>query len=373
MRVALVVHRFPEASEGFLVDHALGLLAERIDVHVVADRVDRASLPAALVGRTHATPTTPGQLATAAARHPLVAARHGGRGPRALARDLPLLALRPDVVHTEFLTSARDRTHLPELLGCRLTSSIRGYDVAYAGLADPDHYAATWPALRAVHVLGHDLWARARERGAPDDLPHTYIPPAVDAEAIPTASPGGEGALRLLAVGRLHWKKGHHHVLAAVALVRRRGVDARLRIVGAGAQLEEVAFARHQLGLDGVVELVGGLDRDAARAELADAHVFVHGAVSEGFGNAVLEAQAAALPVVCTDAEGLAENVVDGETGFVVPRRNPAAMADALVRLAADPELRVRMGRAGRARVATQFTPTAQRTAFADFFRSVVA
>ena len=373
MRVALVVHQFPVASEGFLVDHATGLLAEGVDVHVVADRVDRAALPPALVDRTHATATTPGQLATALARHPLLAAHHGRRGPRALARDLPLLALRPDVVHTEFLTLARDRTHLPDLLGCRLTSSIRGYDVAYAGLADPDHYAGTWPALRAVHVLGQDLWARARERGAPDDLAHTFIPPAVDAASIPTASTGEEGPLRLVAVGRLHWKKGHHHVLAALALVRQRGVDARLRIVGDGAQLEEVAFARHQLGLDGVVELLGGLDREAAHAELAGAHVFVHGALTEGFGNAVLEAQAAELPVVCTDAEGLAENVEDGVTGVVVPRRDPAAMADALLRLAADPPLRVRMGRAGRERVATQFTPVAQRAAFADFFRSVVA
>ena len=344
-----MVHRFPEASEGFLVDHALGLLAGGIDVHVVAAQVDRSALPPELRDRVHRRP--------------------GIRG----LRHLPLLRLRPDVVHTEFLTIAREHVRVPTLLRCRLTSSIRGYDVAYAGLADPDHYADTWPALRAVHVLGDDLWARALQRGCPADLPHATIPPAVDAEAIPTASPGGDGPLRLLAVGRLHWKKGHHHVLAALALARQRGVDARLRIVGAGAQLEEVAFARHQLGLDGVVELVGGLDRDAAREELAGAHVFVHGAVSEGFGNAVLEAQAAALPVVCTDAEGLAENVDDGVTGIVVPRRDPAAMADALARLAADPELRVRMGRAGLERVATRFTPEAQQAAFLAFFRSVVA
>jgi glycosyltransferase involved in cell wall biosynthesis len=86
----------------------------------------------------------------------------------------------------------------------------------------------------------------------------------------------------------------------------------------------------------------------------------------------VLEAQAAGLPVVCTDAEGLAENVLDGVTGLVVPRRDPVAMADALAHLAADPARRVAMGAAGRDRAVTSFTPAAQQAAFLDFFTRVV-
>lgn len=372
MRVALVVHRFPERSEGFLVDHALGLLAEGIDVHVVADVV--GEVPAGLEGRVHAAPAGRArrpQQALAVARHPLAALRHLARtrSAAATARDLPLARLRPDVVHTEFLTLAVHRTHLPAALGCRLTSSVRGYDVAYAGLDDPGHYDHVWPALSAIHVLGDDVWRRAVERGCPEDLPHTAIPPAVG--DVPAADPGGDGPLRLVSVGRLHWKKGHHHVLAAVALLRDRGVDARLRIVGDGPELEAVAFARHQLGLDDHVDLVRGLDRPAAWQELARAQAFVHGAVSEGFGNAVLEAQAAGLPVVTTDAEGLAENIEPGVTGLLVPRRDPEAMADALAELAADPARRVAMGEAGRRRARERFRPEDQRAAFAAFFRGV--
>jgi colanic acid/amylovoran biosynthesis glycosyltransferase len=381
MRVALVVHQFPEPSEGFLVDHALGLLAEGLDVHVVADQVDRAEiqrLAPALTDRVHRTPGRAG-LPAAAAAHPVATLRHLRRIPgrsrarlAALTRDLPLLGLRPDVVHTEFVTLARDRTHLPATLGCRLTTSVRGYDVAYAGLADPDHYTATWPALTAVHVLGADLWTRAQERGCPPDLAHQVISPAVDVDRVSPADPGGDGPLRLLSVGRLHWKKGHHHVLAALAHLVADGHEATLRIVGDGPDLEAVAFARHQLGLDDRVELVGGIDRAAVGEELGRAQVFVHGAVTEGFGNAVLEAQAAGLPVVCTDAEGLTENVDDGLTGMVVPRRDPVAMAEALRALAVDPQRRVTLGRAGRERVAAHFTPEAQRAAFAAFFRAAV-
>ena len=384
MRVALVVHRFPERSEGFLVDHALGLLAAGVDVHVVADTVDadavRERAPE-LAGRVHANPTGAGGRRAVAVRtgidvlrRPGVALRHALRlrgvegAVAALARDLPLVALAPAVVHTEFLTLARHRTHLPATLGCVLTSSVRGYDVAYAGLDDPGFYDHVWPALTALHVLGDDLWAQARRRGAPEDLAHTAIPPAVDAAAVPTARPAGLGPLRLVSVGRLHWKKGHHHALAALRLLRDAGVDARLRIVGDGPELEQIAFARHQLGLDDHVDLVRGLDRPGAWAELAEAHVLVHAAVSEGFGNAVLEAQAAGLPVVTTDAEGLAANVEDGVTGLVVPRRDPAALAAAVQELAADPERRVAMGRAGRERAATRFRPQDQHAAFVTFF-----
>ncbi len=106
--------------------------------------------------------------------------------------------------------------------------------------------------------------------------------------------------------------------------------------------------------------------------ELADAHLFVHAAVTEGFGNAVLEAQAAGLPVVCTDAEGLAENVDPGVTGIVVPRRDPVALAEAIVELAGDPERRVALGEAGKRRATEHFRPADQRAAFAAFFRQVV-
>jgi len=283
MRVALVVHRFPERSEGFLVDHALGLLAEGIDVHVVADTVDATALATQapdLVDRVHRSPAgRPRRVSVALAvlrgalRAPVATLRYLSRSRRLgpgraarLARDLPLVALAPDVAHTEFLTLARSRTHLPSALGCRLTSSVRGYDVAYAFLDESGAYDAVWPALTALHVLGDDVWRRAQQRGCPPTIDHSVITPAVDAAAVPQADPSGTGPLRLVSVGRLHWKKGHHHVLAAVARLRAEGVEATLRIVGDGPELESVAFARHQLGHYDVDTFVRDRDRAVAWA-----------------------------------------------------------------------------------------------------------
>lgn len=145
------------------------------------------------------------------------------------------------------------------------------------------------------------------------------------------------------------------------------------RLVGGGPYYGPLAFLRHELELEKCVQLLGPQPQAAILDHLAWADVFLHTAVSEGFGNAVLEAQAMHLPVVCSDAGGLPENVVNGKTGFVVPRRSPQALAEKLICLAHNPDLRQRMGRAGRQRVQKQFQLQDQIEAFDQFFRQVLA
>ncbi|NDJ35770.1 MAG: glycosyltransferase, partial [Chloroflexi bacterium] len=101
--------------------------------------------------------------------------------------------------------------------------------------------------------------------------------------------------------------------------------------------------------------------------------VLLHLAWSEGFGNAPLEAQAMGVPVVASDAGGLPENIADGVTGFIVPRRDPAAAAEKLALLARSPDLRARMGQAGRARVRAAFTLDRQIAAWVRLYGAVVA
>ncbi len=82
---------------------------------------------------------------------------------------------------------------------------------------------------------------------------------------------------------------------------------------------------------------------------------------NEGFSNAILESMRAGLPMIVTDIGGNAEAVVDGETGFVVPPADPAALAAALLRLAQDPALRRKLGAAGRERVSDRLHPRCMR------------
>jgi hypothetical protein len=106
---------------------------------------------------------------------------------------------------------------------------------------------------------------------------------------------------------------------------------------------------------------------------LAWADVLVHPSLTEAFGVAVIEAQAMGLPVVCSDAGGLPENVEHEVTGFVVGRRDPEGIADRLAELARDASLRRRMGRAARRRAETVLSLEHQLDGFEQLYEDLLA
>lgn len=404
--LVLIVPSFPQLSETFIVSKFLGLVERGWDIHVVCARSDQSEwkrFPALqqrnLYKRIHITWSTepkwqaglqaPIAFVRCAARAPHLTRQYLVLGWRLLqfkiARqfylDAKLLELQPDLIHFEFGALAVERMYLRKLLNCPITVSFRGYDINYVGLDIPGFYAQVWDKANALHLLGNDLWRRALRRGCPPDKPHRLIPPAIDttffdhnrvANSVIHNDVSNQ-PLRILSVGRLAWKKGYEFALQAVRELVSQGVDCRYTIVGDGDYLGPIAFTRHELELEGIVEFAGPLSREEVRAQMAEADIFLHAAVSEGFCNAVLEAQSMQLPVVCSDADGLMENVVDGVTGFVVPRRNPAALAEKLLLLANDSELRTMMGVAGRERVLTHFQIDDQIEEFDRFYRNVLA
>lgn len=392
-RIVLVVPAFPKLSETFVARHFQGLLDRGWDAYVFCDSspaeawrlfpaLDRPEIRRRVRVAAPTRPRwrfflgAPFALLGCLLRRPAATVRYlaAGRGLRQLYLDAGLHQLAPDLVHFEFGTLALGRQGLGERLGCPIAVSFRGYDLNYVGLEDPDYYAPVWREAAAIHVLGEDLRQRALGRGCPAELPTFVIPPAVDATRFRPPGQRRPGPLRLLSVGRLEWKKGYDDALAALDLLRRRhGVDFRWRLVGDGDEIEALAFARHHFDLEERVELGGSLPPSAIAFELADADLFLHPAISEGFCNAVLEAQAAGVPVVCSDADGLSENVENGVTGLVVPRRDPAALAAAIAELAGDPERRRRMGEAGRERASRFFRPEHEIDAFENLYHSLLA
>jgi colanic acid/amylovoran biosynthesis glycosyltransferase len=397
------VPEFPRVSETFIVTKFLGLLERGWDVHIFCGRSEEAewerfpqlkAVPG-VSSRVHVSwPHAPrwkvaplGPLAVLGCflSAPLATLAYLSRGHRRyglrilamLYLDAEVVRLGCDLIHFEFGAPAAPRMYLRDLLGCPVIVSFRGYDLNYVGLEEPDYYAEVWQKAAAVHLLGEDLWRRAQHRGCPPEKPHALIPPAIDTRFFDPGE-GRRGSvagspLRILGVGRLEWKKGYEDALVAVRKLLDRGIRCEYRILGAGAFLGALGFARYQLGLVDQVTFLGVGTREDVKAEMSGADVFLHAAVSEGFCNAVLEAQAMRLPVVCTDADGLPENVEDGVTGLVVGRRNPAALADALAKLAGDEELRRQMGRAGRERVTARFQLQDQVSAFEELYRSVLS
>lgn len=393
MRVVSVVPTFPKPSETFIVRKFLGLLERGVDVHVVCNRSEREAwqqfpelerLPG--VGRRvhRMMPVRPrwrallgGPFAAtrALAANPSSVWRYGPSSAKRLLLDAPLIRLNPDIVHFEFGALAVGRMSLRELLGSRVVVSFRGYDLNFSGLDVDGYYDEVWEHADALHFLGRDLWHRALARGCPADKGHRLIPPAVDLEVwAPDRNRSlevlgtTEHPLRILGVGRLEWKKGFEYALQAIRHLVDDGVVCQFEILGDGSAFESLAFARHQLGLEDVVQLEDLVSPDQVRERMKEADVLLHSAVSEGFCNAVVEAQAMGLPSVVSDAGGLPENVADGETGIVVPRRDARGLAEKLTLLARDADLRVTMSRNARRRAEEHFSFDRQIDAFVDLY-----
>lgn len=402
----MVVPIFPRLSESFIISKFAGLVDAGWDAHIVCQHAalsdwERYPVLAArpeLKDRVHQRwPHQPRWIAVllwlpafilSFFRAPRFFWRYWREARRLLGArtweqfylDATIIGLAPDIVHFEFGALAVGQTHLKQTLGCPLSVSFRGYDLNYVGLDDPDYYGEVWRTADAVHVLGNDLWQRALRRGCPPGLPHVLIPPAIDIDYFsPGDVEGSDGLisderpLRILSVGRLEWKRGYEYALAAVRSLNDQNIPFEYWIIGAGNYLEALAFARHEMGLEEQVRFLGGQPQTVVIEAMQWADVFLHPAVSEGFSNAVLEAQAMGLPVVCTDSDGLAENVAPDQSGFVVPRRDPELLASRLIQLAEDGHLRRRMGQAGQARVARCFRIDDQIMAFDRFYKDMVA
>jgi glycosyltransferase involved in cell wall biosynthesis len=129
--------------------------------------------------------------------------------------------------------------------------------------------------------------------------------------------------------------------------------STRLRLVGDGPLRQSCERLARELGIYNRVEFLG--NRDDVPTILAGSDVFVLASTFEMLPISVLEAMRAGLPIVATDVGGVSEAVVHGETGLLVPAGSATALAEALGQLAADRDLRLFLGRAGRRRFTEQF------------------
>jgi len=155
---------------------------------------------------------------------------------------------------------------------------------------------------------------------------------------------------RLIACGRLVPQKGFEYLLDAIPLVRAK-TPVTLTILGEGPLRPKFEARVRELGLQDVVQMPGFVNNPFEHMAKADA--FVLSSVFEGLGMVLVEAMACGTAVISTRCPfGPDEIVDDGKSGLLVPVSDPAAIADAVIRLAGDDELRVKLGKAARVRSA---------------------
>lgn len=389
MRIAFIVTSFPTPSYTFVLNQIAGLIRRGHEVDIYADRpgdlghvhadVERFDI----LERVHAA-AMPRNPALRLAKGLWVAAANCWRAPRLhasclnvvqhgeLAASLVLLyAVQPllhargdyDIIHCHFGPNGLKGLFFREhgLLRGKLVTSFHGYDVnTYPRRRGKSVYADLFAKGDAFTANSRFTMRRCTELGCPEDK-LLLLPMGVDTARFPPRGRQERSGRRVLTVGRLVEVKGVEYALRAFAAIAPRYPDVSFHIVGDGPLRAGLARLARESGVADRVRFLGARTFEEVLTEYAHADVFVLAAVrggdgaEEAQGVVLLEAQAAGLPVVATRVGGIPESVSEDESAFLVPERDPAALAEQISALLDDPARCAEMGRAGRRFVEEKF------------------
>lgn len=237
-----------------------------------------------------------------------------------------ILRHKTDWLHYGFGTMALGRENIAQATGARMAVSFRGFDHYVYPLKYPNCYATLFNKDVKYHVLSGGMRQSLEIQGIPKQNIYK-ITPAINTSEFAKSS-NKTTTNHIVTVARLHWIKGLEYTLEALSNLKEQGVDFTYTIIGEGIERERLMFAAYQLGIKENVKFAGKLPHAAVKKHLEQATIYLQYSIQEGFCNAVLEAQAMGLLCIVSDAEGLSENVLHNQTGWVVPKRKPELLAE---------------------------------------------
>lgn len=277
----------------------------------------------------------------------------GDIDPAAFARIVPALRrIRPTILHTHLVHAdiygllAGSVARVPVL-----ASTKHGFNEfrERRGFAFADRNVARLADLHIAISRGLAAYLEDTEGFDAEDFDVVHY----GIEAGPEPAPRGGDGLRLLCVGRLIPIKGHIVLLRALAAARGRVPGLELHVAGRGPLEQALKELARELGLADAVRFLGQVS--PIQQTIEDSSIVVVPSLGEGFGMVALEAMERGRPVIAAAIGGLAEIVVDGVTGLLVPPAEAGPLADAIVALATDAAARERYGAAGRRRALEEF------------------
>jgi colanic acid/amylovoran biosynthesis glycosyltransferase len=384
MRVACLVFAFPTISETFILDQITGLIDLGCEVEIFAAKPEAAASVHPEVGeyglmKLRHVPMMPESYV----RRPFQAIRLAATGGPGLGwphlRSLNVLRYGPpaaslrlffetmafahrprfDVIHCHFGPNGvrgLDLCDTGALQGKKLITSFYGYDVSeFPQQKRRNFYAKLFARGDLFLALSREMKRKLTQLGCPAE--RIQVHPLGVNPALFAPKPGRQSShsVRILTIGRMVPKKGMECALKAIATLAGEHSNIEYAIVGDGPLRAHLEGLARSLGIMNIVRFAGWEPRPGVVKALSRTDILLAPSVTaesgdrEGTPVVIMEALACGVPVVSTQHAGIPEVVDDGVSGFLVPERQPEALALALERLVRDPELRESMGARGRA------------------------
>lgn len=269
-----------------------------------------------------------------------------------------------DLIHAHTESAAPAVAREAQNSGIPALVTLHGVDMSPRYMGAPAQRARFRTALNAmdrVILVGEPLREFFTGLTQRDDhfrvVPNGFFPPSAELCMLSETRPRLDGHVELISVSNLHEGKGIDINLDALAILAARGFTGwRYRVVGDGDQRSALEAKVQALGLAQSVEFLGARPHDEVYRLLSTADVFILPSYREAFGIAYVEAMALGLLAIGVRGQGPEAFVRDGKTGFLVPPRNPEALADCLQNVFANPLKCREMAKRGRSEVWDHWT-----------------
>jgi len=250
-------------------------------------------------------------------------------------RYYPILYAKPDIFHLQWIKGIEDWVWVRDF-DIKLIVSLRGAHINYTPICEPKYaeiYRKYFPLVDAFHGVSKEIIQEAAKYDTDSSKCHVvYSGLDLNSLKFNKQKPTND-VFQILSVGRSHWIKGYTVALDAMRILKSENVKFKYTIVGVGEN-EELQFQRKQLDLINEVEFVDKLPFEKVVEKIKQANAVLLPSFKEGIANVILESMALGTPIISTDCGGIREVVNENENGFIVPIRNPKAMAAALQKVA---------------------------------------
>lgn len=234
--------------------------------------------------------------------------------------------LRPDVIHIQWTKALMKLEYLLENKPCPITVSVRGTQM-FVSPVDPvidQKYRQLLPLVDRVHVVSEAL---AREVSAYTPQPVMVINPSVSPEVPKKKNYKTQTPVQLITVTRFHWVKGINVLLDALSVLE---FPWHLTLISSNPVPIEYIYQIHDLQLIDRITIKHNIPNETICEILPDYDLFIFPGISEGRGNAMLEAMAAGLPVICSGFQGSSELIQHGSDGWIFQKDNSHSLKMAI-------------------------------------------
>ncbi len=253
---------------------------------------------------------------------------------RSLYLNAHILTERVDWLHFGFATTALGRENVARAIGAKMAVSFRGYDINVYPLKNPGCYNQLWKRVDQVHSISTYLLEASYKLGLSRQTKYKIIYPAVNTIDLKQRKNFEfHTPIELLTVSRLHKIKGLDYAIKAVSLAYNKGIELQYSIVGDGEELNSLKNLCASLGIQNRVKFLGRKTHLDTLDLLPQADLYIQPSINEGFCNALLEAQGSGCLCIASRAGALPENIIEGETGFLVSPADEVQLCETVLQI----------------------------------------